>query len=116
MRAVAGEAAFEQAECVYRKRLGHQALRPLEEARELARAAAFPARQRDVRVKGAPFGLEPDGEAGALDLGGEGGDRRLGLDARPQCAGIALLEAADATDAELKGLGADAAERIRQVL
>jgi len=84
---------------------------PFEEAVHLARPAALPAGERDVRVESAAFGLKPDRLARALDLGGEGGKRRLRLDAGPQGAGIALLEAADAGDAQCESFGADAGER-----
>jgi hypothetical protein len=40
-------------------------------ALHLVSAVALPARERDVRVKGATFGLQPDPDAGALDPGGE---------------------------------------------
>ena len=50
---------------------------------DLAAAAAFPAGERDVRVKGAAFGLEADRLASALDLGGERRDRRPWARRRP---------------------------------
>jgi hypothetical protein len=46
-------------------------------ALHLVSAAALPARERDVRVKGATFGLKPDPDAGALDPGGELRKRRF---------------------------------------
>jgi hypothetical protein len=39
--------------------------------------AGLPARERDVRVKGATFGHRPDPDAGALDPGGERRKRRF---------------------------------------
>src|SRR5260221_2152670 len=80
---VARQAAFEEGEGVDRERLGGEAGLALEEAGDLARAAALPAGQRDVRVKGAALGIETDGDASALNLGGECGERLLRLDASP---------------------------------
>ena len=87
MRAVARQAAFEQDELADLERLGDEAAAAGEEVGELARPAAFPAGQGDVRVEGAALGLQPDRLAGALDLGGEGGERLLRLDPGPQRAG-----------------------------
>src|SRR4051812_44370900 len=101
MRAVAREAAFEQDKAVDFEPIGGEAASALEEGRDLAGTAAFPAGQRDMRVEYPTLGLEAGGLAGALDLGGERGERRLGLDAGPQRARIALLEAAGAMDARL---------------
>ena len=53
-------------------------------------------------MEGAALGLEAGRLADALDLGGERGDGLLGLDAGPERAGVALLEAADAGDAKLE--------------
>src|SRR5690348_11684023 len=111
MRAMPGEATFEQDEAVDGEGCGGEAGAALEELVDLARSAAFPAGERDVRVECAAFGLKAGRLADALDLGGESGERRLRFDRRPERAGIALLEAADAADAQLERLGADAGER-----
>src|SRR5690348_16679176 len=100
MRAVAREAAFEKREGVDLEGFRKQAALPLEEIRNLARAAAFPAGEGDVRVEGAVLRLQADSQARALHLGCERGDGFLGLDAGPQRPGIALLEAADAAHAD----------------
>jgi len=67
-------------------------------------------------MEGATLGLEADGLAGALDLGGECGDGRLGFDSSPQRSGIALFEAADAGDPKLKRWGADARQGVGDVV
>src|SRR5256885_16471977 len=115
MRAVAREAAFEQDEGVDLERVGGEAPSALEEGRDLAGAAAFPAGECDVGHEGAALGLEAGGLAGTLDLGGERGERRLGLDAGPQRARIALLEAGGAMDARLERLRADCGQRGGEV-
>src|SRR5690242_5994491 len=96
MRAVAGEADFEEDEFVDVEWLRREAAAAVEEIGDFAAAAAFPARDRDVRKEGAALGFEADGQANALDLGGEGGDGRLRFDAAPERAAAALLEPADA--------------------
>ena len=83
MRAVAGEVAFEQDELADLERVRGEAAGAVEEARDFVAAAALPAGERDMRVKGAALGLEAGRDARALDLGGEGGDGRPGLDAGP---------------------------------
>ena len=83
MCAVAGEAAFEQNEGVDRERLGREPAGAGEEILDLACAAAFPAGERDVRMKGAALRLQPDLLARALDLGSERGNRCPGLHSRP---------------------------------
>src|SRR3954469_23271925 len=115
MRAVARQAAFEQAEAVDFERLRGEAAGAVEEIRELAAAAALPPRQRDVRVEGTALGLEADRLARALDLGGERGEGSFRLDSGPQRAGAALLEAAGAVDANGEGGGADRGERGSKV-
>ena len=60
MRAVAREAAFEQGEFGHVERLRREAARAFEKACDFARAAAFPAGERDVRVEGAALGFEAD--------------------------------------------------------
>ena len=102
MRAVAREAAFEQDEFGDLERLGTRPRVAFEEACTSRVAAAFPTGERDVGMVGAALGLEADRLADALDLGGERGEWLLGLDARPQRAGVALLETADAVDARSK--------------
>ena len=67
-------------------------------------------RQGDVRVKGAALGLQAGGDAGALDLCGERGDRLLRIDRGPQGAAAAALENADAVDGQLKARMTDAIE------
>jgi hypothetical protein len=57
MGSVAGEAAFEQDERAHFERIGGEAARGLEEGRDFAAAAAFPAREGDVGVKRAAFGF-----------------------------------------------------------
>src|SRR5579884_1597181 len=83
MRAVAGEAAFEQGEGVHLERIGNDAAFALEEIRDLARPPPFPARERDMRVEGAMLGLQADLLARSLGLGRERGERFLRLYARP---------------------------------
>jgi hypothetical protein len=83
MRAVSRELAFEQAEGVDRERLRGDGGVSLEEIRDFARAAAFPAGEGDMRVEGAAFGLQPDGESGARGLRGERGQRSPGVDPGP---------------------------------
>ena len=88
----------------------------LEEICDFAAAAAFPARERDVRMECAALGLEADLLTGALDLGGESGKRRLRFDAGPEGASAALLEPADADDPRLKAFGTDVRQRRGKVL
>ena len=83
MRAVAGEAAFEEGEFVHAERFRREAAGALEEARDLAGAAAFPARERDVWMKGAALGLEANCDARPLDLGGKRSHRLPRLDSGP---------------------------------
>src|SRR4051794_13932572 len=99
MSAVAGEAAFEEGEFAHLERFRGEAPGALEEARDFVAAATLPARERDVRVKGAALRLETGGGAGALDPGGERGHRLPRLDSGPKSARTALLEAAGAGDA-----------------
>src|SRR4029079_16744303 len=102
MRTVAREAAFEQAEALDGERARGEAARAIEEGGDLAAAAAFPAGERNVRVEGAALGLEGNRLAQALDLGGEGDQRSLWLDAGPERAGVSWLEAAGSGDAQLE--------------
>src|SRR5438270_8668489 len=99
MGAVPGEVAFEQGELGHFKRVRREAAVAFKKIMHRAAAPAFPAGEGDVRMKGAALGLEAILLADALDLGGEGGDRCLGMDACPQRTATALLEAADASDA-----------------
>ena len=103
MRAVAGEATLEQGEGVDGERAGGEGAVAVEEGGGFAGAAAFPAGQRDVRMIDAPLGLQAGGLADALDLGGERGDLFLWPPPRPTMRRLALVEAADALDAQFEG-------------
>ena len=116
MRAVAAEAALEQDELADREGLGREAAAPLEEIGDLPRAAAFPPRQSDMRMEGVALGLQADGEAGTLDLGGEGDEGFLRLDAGPQGTAVALFEPADAPDSDVERAGANAGQSVGQVI
>src|SRR6476646_3376063 len=83
MGAVARQAAFEENEAVHLERSGAEAAPSVQEFDELARSPAFPAREGDVRVKGASFGVQTNRLANALDLGREGSEGLLRFDARP---------------------------------
>ena len=83
MRAVARQVAFEQDEAVDREGVRHEVLAAVEEALDLARPAAFPAGERDVRMERSALGLEAGADAGPLDLRGERGDRLLRVDGGP---------------------------------
>src|SRR5436305_2015802 len=83
VRAVPGDAAFEEDEGVDLPRLAGKAPLALQEACELAGAAALPSRERDVRVKGAALGLEADVLADPLDLRRDGRDVGFGFNAGP---------------------------------
>src|SRR3954451_15427951 len=116
VRAVAGEAAFEEHERVDFPWVGDEAAVALQIARHLARSAAFPARKRDVRMVGAALGREADGLTDTLDLCGERCERLFRFNACPKRARVALFEAADAVDAGGEAPGADAAERSREIV
>ena len=100
MSAVAGEAAFEEGEGVDREGFGSETSVAFEEPLDCWRRAAVPAGEGDVRVKGAMLGLEPGGDAGALDLGRERRHWLARLNRGPNRPAIALRELADATERE----------------
>jgi hypothetical protein len=81
--AVTGQPAFEQDEGIDLEWLRREAAVAFEEGSSFPRPAAFPAGEGDVRVKGAALGLEAGRLAGALDPGGECGDRLPRLDPGP---------------------------------
>jgi len=57
MSAMPGEAALEQDELGRAKRWGRKSSTPVKETGDFVTSAAFPAGQRDVRVKSAAFGF-----------------------------------------------------------
>src|SRR3982751_3485980 len=116
MGAVAAEAAFEQSEAGDIERFGNEALAALEEVLGLAAAAAFPPGKRDVRMKGAALRLEADTLAHPLDLGGERGERLLGIEPGPQGASTERLEPADSLHPNRERTRAHPAERCGEVL
>src|SRR5438270_3798722 len=116
MGAVAREAAFKEGELGYHEGLRREAAAAFEEIVDFARAAAFPAGEGDVRVKGAALGLEAILLADALDLRGEGSDGRLGLHAGPQGTAAALFEAAETGDVQLECVTADPCQRGREIV
>ena len=115
MRAVAGETAFEENEILHLERLGREARLVFEEMLNLAGPAALPACERDVRMERTTLRLETNLLTGAFDLRGQGGKRRLRLDASPQRAGAALFEPADAPDPGVEALGTDVCQSSRKV-
>src|SRR5690242_13167755 len=112
MGAVARETTFEQDEFANGEWLGRKASLAFEERLQLARSAAFPACERDVRVEGSAFWREADRLAGPLDFGSERGERGLRLDARPKGPGIALLEMPEPGDAQLQRRGSNTAQSV----
>ena len=96
--AVTREAACEEHEAFDLERLRREAGAALDEFTDLARSAAFPAGERDVRVKGSPFRFEADLLADPFDFCGERCDGRFRLDTSPQGATRALLEATHTRD------------------
>ena len=80
---MAGEAAFVEDEAVDREGFRGEGPVALEEGLRGLGIAAVPAGERDVRVERPALGLEAGCDASALDLGGERGERGLGLDAGP---------------------------------
>ena len=98
MRTVARQVAFEKDEFVDEEGLRRETSSAFQVRVDFTTAAAFPASQRNMWMKGAAFGLEASRLACALDLGCKRGDWRFGFDAGPQRARTALLEAADAGD------------------
>ena len=72
--------------------------------------AAVPPGQRDVRCECALFGLQTGLLQGPFDLCGEGGDRLLWRNARPQSATVPSFELSDAAQPELERRRAEAIE------
>ena len=83
MGAVARQVAFEQDEAVDFERRRCEPRATLLEVAGGRGALPLVARQGDVRVEGAMLGLQARGDAGAVDLGGELGDRLFRLDPGP---------------------------------
>src|SRR4029453_11226372 len=83
MRAVPRELAFEQDEAVDGEGRGCKAAVSLDEDIRGPARPPFPARQGDVRMEGAPLGLEADRLADGLDLSGQWHKPRLRLHFRP---------------------------------
>lgn len=110
------EMAFEQGKAVDRKRRAGQGGVAGEERVEQA-AAPTKARQRDMRPIGAAFGGQADGDAGAIDLAVQAGERIARFDPGPESVDHALaIEDADPRDRDVEGGKADQAERIDQII
>lgn len=113
---VMAKMAFEQGKAVDREGLAGQGSVAGEERVEQT-AAPAKARQRDMRSIGAAFGRQADGDAGAIDLAVEAGERIARFDPGPEGVDHALaIENADPRDRDVEGREADEAERIDQVI
>lgn len=116
MRPVPRKATLEEDEAVDVERIGIERGVALEKPFNLASPAASPAGEGDVRMERAVLRIETGGLARSFDLGGKGGELSLRLDSGPEGAGVALLEASDALNADLKAIEADAGQRVGQVI
>ena len=114
--AVLGEATFEQDELVDLERLGSECSRAFEKGCDLTTSPALPACKGDMRMEGAPFGLEPGLLAYSLDLGGKRGESFPGFNSSPDGSRASLLEPADAFDPDLESARTNAAEGSGKVL
>ncbi len=81
-----------------------------------AGSAAFPARKRDMGMKGAPLGLQHGRLAGALDLCIEGFELLLRPNPGPKRAVAMLFKPADTVQGDRKLLAADTRQRSGQIL
>jgi hypothetical protein len=108
--------AFEQDELAGLERLRGKGAAALDKILQLAGSAAFPPRKRDVRVKGAPLGFQPDSLAHTLNLCSKSSNRIFRFDSCPECTAISLLEVADASDPKSEALGSNGAQCKREVV